>query len=309
MVVRFAIGRLLQLIAVLAVLWFATVFMVRLVPGDPAQRILGLNATPTDIARTRALLGLNRSLGAEAGHAVYRLWHLDLGSSFVTGEPVTSVISERLPNTAKLAGSALCLVLLAGVPLGVAAGALTSGDKHRQLNTAFGSVTSIAGAMPEYVWATFLVFLLAVKLKWLPAAGASGSRSLLLPALSVGLAPAALLARVVRVETVKVLSQDYIRTARSKRLPSWYLYLRHVLPNVMTAVLTVGGLVFTSLIGGAVIVENVFAWPGLGTAVVSAVISRDYPVVQGVILLLGATVVVINGVVDILANVIDPAAT
>jgi peptide/nickel transport system permease protein len=159
------------------------------------------------------------------------------------------------------------------------------------------------------VWATFLAFLFAVKLGWLPAAGSSQASSIVLPALAVGLAPAALLMRVVRVETIKVLNQDYIRFARSKRLPARLLYHRHVLPNVLTAALTIGGLLFSTLIGGAVIIENVFAWPGLGTAVVSAVLARDYPVIQGTLLFLGLAVVSINTGIDILTRAINPAST
>jgi peptide/nickel transport system permease protein len=137
-------------------------------------------------------------------------------------------------------------------------------------------------------------------------AGSDERAAIVLPAVAISLRPIAVLARIVRVETLNVLAQDYIRTARSKRLPDRLLYLRHALPNVLTAALTIGGLLFTGLLGGAVIVENVFAWPGLGTAVVDAVLSRDYPVIQGVILMLGAAVVFVNTLVDVLLGLVDP---
>jgi len=167
-------------------------------------------------------------------------------------------------------------------------------------------VTSVGGALPEFLASTFLAFVFAIWLRWLPVAGADERAAIVLPALAISLRPISVLSRIVRVETLNVLAQDYMRTARSKRLPPRLLYLRHALPNVLTAALTIGGLLFTGLLGGAVIVENVFAWPGLGTAVVQAVLNRDYPVIQGVILMLGMAVVLVNTLVDILLGVVDP---
>src|SRR5690606_34251544 len=146
-------------------------------------------------------------------------------------------------------------------------------------------------------------------LGWFPIAGTSGWNSLVLPALAIGIRPAFNLARIVRVEVLDVLAQDYIRTARSKRLPRQILYLRHTLPNVVTSALTIGGLTFAFLVGGTVVVENVFAWPGLGTAVVQAVVARDYPVVQAIVLLLGLSVVVVNAAVDLALVTLDPRST
>jgi peptide/nickel transport system permease protein len=164
----------------------------------------------------------------------------------------------------------------------------------------------VIGALPEYLAGTFLAFVFAVWLRLLPVAGDAGWSSLVLPALAIALRPSAVLARIVRVETLNVLAQDYMRTARSKRLPVRLIYLRHTLPNVTTAALSIGGLLFAGLIGGAVVVENVFARPGLGTALVSAVMNRDYPVIQGLILMIGVAVAFVNLMVDVLQGILDP---
>jgi peptide/nickel transport system permease protein len=186
------------------------------------------------------------------------------------------------------------------------AGALTRDGRHRRAEVLLTAATSVIGALPEYLMGTFLAFIFAVWLRWLPVAGAEGLQSLLLPALAMSLRPIAVLIRVVRVETLNVLAQDYIRTARSKRLPERLIYFRHALPNVVTAALTISGILFAGLIGGAVVVENVFARSGLGTGLVTAVVNHDYPVIQGVVLVLGVTVVTVNAIVDILLGVIDP---
>ncbi|MGH2402841.1 MAG: ABC transporter permease, partial [bacterium] len=206
----------------------------------------------------------------------------------------------------QLASVALLLVMALSVPLGMVVGALTREGRNRHAELAFTTLTSVGGALPEFLASTFLAFIFAVWLRWLPVAGADVPAAIILPALAISIRPIAILSRIVRVETLNVLAQDYIRTARSKRLPARLLYLRHTLPNVLTAALTIGGLLFTGLLGGAVIVENVFAWPGLGTAVVSAVLARDYPVIQGVILMLGIAVVAVNTLVDVLLGIVDP---
>jgi peptide/nickel transport system permease protein len=219
---------------------------------------------------------------------------------------VTEVIKERIRTSLELAGSALFLVLFLSIPLGMISGALTREGRHRRFEVGFAGVTSVLGSVPDYLTGTVLAFIFAVEHRYLPVAGAGGLKHLVLPALAVSLAPAMTLARIVRVETLNVLAQDYIRTARSERLPPRLVYARHAFPNVLTAALTVGGLIFSGIIGGAVIVENVFARPGLGTALVQAVIDKNYPIIQGVTLVLGITVVLVTAIVDILLGIVDP---
>jgi peptide/nickel transport system permease protein len=303
---RFVLRRLASLGIVLASLLVASFSIVRLIPGDPARTIAGIDATQDEVERVRRALGLDQPALVQFVRYTQHAGRLDFGRSFVTDEPVTKVIADRLPKTAQLALVALLLVMILSVPLGMIIGAVTREGRHRRVEVAFAAATSVGGALPEFLASTFLAFVFAVWLRWLPVAGADEGAAIILPALAISLRPVSVLSRIVRVETLNVLAQDYMRTARSKRLPPHLLYLRHALPNVLTAALTIGGLLFTGLLGGAVIVENVFAWPGLGTAVVQAVLNRDYPVIQGVILMLGIAVVLVNTAVDILLGMVDP---
>jgi peptide/nickel transport system permease protein len=303
---RFLLRRGLSLVAVVAVLVVASFMLVRLIPGDPALVVAGPDASAAQIEQIRRALGLDAPPLEQFTTYVTRVVRGDFGSSFITREPVGRMIGQRIGTSLQLAGAALALVLLVAIPLGMLAGALTREGRHRRGEVAFTAVTSVVGSLPEYLAATFLAFVFAVWLRILPVAGTEGWQSLVLPTLAISARPMAILARIVRVETLNVLAQDFIRTARSKRLPERLIYSRHVLPNVVTAALTIGGILFAAIVGGGVIIENVFSRAGLGTALVSAVLSRDYPVIQGVILVLGITVVVVNAIVDILLGLLDP---
>jgi peptide/nickel transport system permease protein len=303
---HFLLRRGLSLLAVVAVLVVASFMLVRLIPGDPALVVAGPDASPAQIEQIRRALGLDAPPLEQLTSYVTRVVRGDFGSSFITREPVGRMIGQRIGTSLQLAAASLALVLLVAIPLGMLAGALTREGRHRRGEVAFTAVTSVVGSLPEYLAATFLAFVFAVWLRILPVAGTEGWQSLVLPTLAISARPLAILARIVRVETLNVLAQDFIRTARSKRLPERLIYSRHVLPNVVTAALTIGGILFAAIVGGGVIIENVFSRAGLGTALVSAVLSRDYPVIQGVILVLGITVVVVNAIVDILLGVLDP---
>jgi peptide/nickel transport system permease protein len=304
--VRFIGQRLAGLFAVLVALTIATFMMVRLIPGDPAENLAGPNTTGAELEELRRSLLLDRPLPEQFIHYVQNLLSGDLGTSYLTRQPVSEIIADRLPQSAQMAVLALILVLVSAILLGLIAGAVTQGGRRRKTELGFTAVTSVVGSVPEFLAGTFLAFIFAVSLGLLPVAGADGWQGLVLPVLALSLRPIAVLSRIVRVETLNVLAQDYIRTARSKRLPAPLIYLRHILPNVLTAALTIGGVLFAGLIGGGVVVEAVFARAGVGTALVNAVLSRDYPVVQGIMLLLGAAVVVINAIVDVVLGLIDP---
>lgn len=302
--------RLLKLLvstsAVLLALVIATFLLVQLAPGDAAQRIGGLEASPEDMQRIRVEFGLDRPMHERFMRYVAGLAQGDLGRSYTTREPVAKVIADRLPNTLWLASTAVAMMILVAVPLGLTVGALTWGDRNRGLDVGFVAGTSIAASLPGLLVATLLAYVFAVWLRWLPVAGASQWVSVILPAVAIALRPMSELARMIRVETLNVLSQDYIRTARAKRMRAVRLYGRHVLPNVLTAALTLTGLVFAHLIGGAVVIENIFAWPGLGTALVQAVMNRDFPVIQGIVLMLGLVIILVNATVDAILIMIDP---
>ncbi len=301
------LGRLAaETAGVLAGLLVAVFLLVHLVPGDPARRIAGIEASGAEVEALRVELGLDKPLAVQFLNHVRTLATGDLGRSFLTREPVAKVIADRLPKTLYLAAVSVALMLAVAVPLGLVAAGLTWGNRNRPVDLGFTLLTSVMGALPPFLLATFLAFIFAVWLGLLPVAGAGRWSSVILPAFAIALRPMAELARIIRVETLNVLAQDYIRTARAKRPRPARLYGVHVLPNVLTAALTLGGLIFAHLIGGTVVIENVFAWPGLGTALVQAILARDYPTVQGVILLLGCFIIAVNAAVDLLLALIDP---
>jgi peptide/nickel transport system permease protein len=298
--------RLIGLAVVLVALVAATMLMVRVIPGDVALNILGDNASEADRQLVRYELGINRPIPEQFVSYTWGLFHGDMGKSFITKQPVSEIIANRLPKSAQLAAVSLLLVMLISVPFGLAAGALTRDGRHRRFEVGFTAVSSVVGSVPQFLTATFLAFIFAVWLRLLPVAGSDTWEASVLPILSISLSPIFILSRIVRVETLNVLAKDYIRTARSKRLSAIRIYFRHALPNVLTAALTIGGLLFANLIGGAVLVENIFARAGLGTELVKAILAKDYPVVQGIVIVLGITVVVINTVVDIALSLLDP---
>lgn len=302
----FLVRRAIGLAALLVVLVIATFLLVRLLPGDTARLVAGPDATPETLRAIRDDLGLDEPLWTQLGLYVRDLLHLNLGESYADGQPVTSVIGDRFGVTFKIALGALAIGFALSIPLGLAAAAAARGRRSRRVDTLFSSLTSLVSALPEYVTATFLVFLFAVTFSWLPVAGTGSSLWWVLPTTAIALRPASLMARLVRVQALDVLAQDYIRTARSKRLTAWTIYVRHALPNVIAAAATVGGLVFAGLLGGVVVVENVFALPGLGTALVRAVLVHDYPVIQGIVLYLGVVVVIVNAVTDLVLALVDP---
>jgi peptide/nickel transport system permease protein len=304
--VGFALRRTCALVASLAILLTATFLTTRLVPGDPARAGLPPTAPASQVEARRAALHLDESLPDQYVHFVGGVVRGDLCSSFTTGQPVTELIGARFPATARLALLAFVVTLTIAIPVGMTAAVLTRGGRHRATGEAFSIATGTLVSVPDYLLATGLVALFAVGLGWLPVAGAQGWSSYVLPVTALAALPTAALARLARVETMKVLDQEYMRVARSKRLPPRVLYLRHALPNAVTATLTVGGLLLGSLIAGTVIVENVFAWPGLGSAVTQAIVEKDYPLVQGIVLLLGSIALLANTTVDVLLGVLDP---
>ena len=300
------IGRLVISLAVVLSLSF---LLIQFIPGDPVRLALGPTAPASMVAQQRAALGLTKPLGIQYLDYWHDVLTGHLGSSIVSGQSVGQIIATSLPETAELVGVALVLTMIFSVSIGVLAGALTHQGRRPRLLLFFTSATSILNTIPEFLLGVGLVFVFAVTLKLLPVAGASGWQSLVLPALAIAIGPTAGLARIVRVQTDVVLAQDYMRVARAKRLPTWIIYLRHALPNLLTAALTIGGLLLGTLVASSVVVENVFARPGLGTAIVQAITQHDYPVIQGILLVLGAAVLVLNLLVDLLLSALDPRST
>lgn len=305
----FLARRLARFAVSLFLLVSAAFGMVHAMPGDPVRAALGMTAPQGLVDAKRRELGLDQPLWHQYLHFLHGAADGNLGTSMATGVPVRQLIGERLAATASLAGLAFLVALAVALPLGMTAGIRTRDGRRPRTQLAFGAVTGVATAVPDFLLAVGLVFVFAVSFKTLPVAGRGGADTYVLPVAALAVGPAAALARVVRVETVRVLSEDYMRTARAKRLPNRVLYLRHALPNLLTATLTVSGLTLGALLAGTVLVENVFAWPGLGTELAQSVPLKDYPVVQGLALVLGAGVLLINLLVDTAVALIDPRST
>ncbi|RDI17095.1 ABC transporter permease [Lentzea flaviverrucosa] len=307
--VPFARRRALRFLTSLWVLVTAAFLMIHLIPGDPVRESLGLTAPPDLVAARRAALGLDDPLPVQYWHYLSGLFRGEFGTSLISGTPVASLIGDRLPATMQLAVLAFLVVVAVAVPVGVVMAVLTKGGRRRGGELAFTSTSVVLAAIPEFLLAVGLVSLLAVQLNLFPVAGNDAAGSWVLPVLALAIGPAAVLARIVRVELLSVLGNDYVRTARAKRLPSRLVYVRHALPNAVTATLTLGGMMLAALVAGTVLVENVFAWPGLGSTIVGSIQQKDYPAVQGIVLVYGAGVLLVNLVVDVVLAMLDPRST
>jgi peptide/nickel transport system permease protein len=303
---RFALRRAVTLAISLWVLATATFLVTKLVPGDPATVGLGLSAQPSQVEARRTALNLDEPLATQYVHYVGGALRGDFGESFTDQRPVIDIIRERFPATLRLALAAFVAAVAIGVPLGLLVAILARRGRHPFAAETFSFGTGALISVPDFLLATGLVALFGIGLGWLPVAGEEGLASYILPVTALAALPLAALARLARLDAVKALDQEYMTVARSKRLPRRLLYLRHLLPNAVTATLTVGGLVLGGLIASTVIVENVFAWPGLGSAITEAILNKDYPLVQGIVLILGSIALLANTIVDGVLALLDP---
>ena len=307
--VRFGVRRLGRLLVSLWVLVTASFLMIHLIPGDPVRAALGPTAPASLVEARRESLGLDDPLLVQYWHYVQGLFTGDLGTSLITQLPVSQTIAQRLPATLQLATLAFVLAVVVAVPVGVAMGVLTRRGHGRRTELVFTTTSVVLGIIPDFLIGVGLVYVFGVSLGWLPVAGNDTPSAYVLPVLSLAIGPAAILSRIVRVEMVGVLQADFIRTARAKRLPAPAVYLGHALPNALTASLTLGGLILSAMVAGTVLVENVFAWPGLGSSIVSSILVRDYPVVQAIVLVYGVGVLLVNTLVDVALALLDPRST
>ena len=304
--VRFIARRVGRLVISMVVLVTISFFMIRLIPGDPIRNALGINATEELVSARRTALGLDRPLWEQYLMFWKGLFTGNLGESFSLGQPVGDIVADRLPATLELAVLALATMMLVAVPLGLTAAALTRGGRRRGLELGYSSVSGFVAAVPEFLIGVCLVYVFAISTPIFPVAGRSGAESYVLPVAALSIGSIAAMSRIVRAEALTVLDQDYIRTARAKRLPTWRIYLRHALPNLLTSTLTIGGLILGGLIAGTVLVETIFAWPGLGQTIVSSIRGKDYPVAQGVIIVYGLIVLLVTLLVDVVLVLLDP---
>lgn len=286
---------------VLAVSLFAF-SLIHVIPGDPAELILGLDATTAQIAQVRTELGLEEPLPVQFGWWLGRVAHGDLGQSVRSGRAVLTELMPRFLATLELAGASLVVA----VALGLAAGLVAALARDSMFDAIITATALVGISVPRFWLGMMLVLVFSVSLGALPAGGRGGLLHLVLPAITFGWSPAALIARTTRASLIDVLARDHIRTARAKGLRERSVVLKHALRSALLPMVTVLGLQFGFFLAGSVIVEIVFAWPGIGTLLIDSIVSRDYPVVQGALLLLATCFVIVNLVVDVLYLVIDP---
>jgi peptide/nickel transport system permease protein len=306
----YILRRLVMLVPVLIVVGVVVFGLVHLTPGDPAAVILGDRATPEDIARLRDQLGLNDPLPVQFVHWFGNVLRLDFGESIFLGEPVTQALLDRVQPTALLTLYALSIQVLIGIPAGVLAAVRYNSPVDRAL-----TVMAISGsAIPTFFLGILLILIFAVRLRWLPSGGyvpfgedpVAHVKGMLMPAFALGFSAAGLLARLVRSSMLDVLREDYVRTAFAKGLPEQLVIVRHALRNALIPALTIIGISLGALLGGAVVTETVFTIPGMGRLVVQSIARRDYPVIQGAIIAIAMTYVLVNLVVDVLYVYVDP---
>ncbi len=296
---------LLRLACTLPVLWLvvSVVFLlIHIVPGDPVEQMLGEGARPADIVALRHLYGLDRPLGTQYVHYWRGVLHGDLGRSIRLNDSVTHLVLTRYPFTVELTAAALLIAMLLAIPAGITA-ALHRGRARDHI---VGVVSLLGLSFPAFALGPILIILVSIRLGWLPVSGAGDLAHLVLPALTMGSALAAILTRMVRTSMLEELGQDYVRTARAKGLPERVVVYKHALRNAMIPVLTLIGLQFGALLAGAIVTEKIFSWPGIGRLTVSAIENRDYPLLQGCILAIGLTYVLVNLATDVLYMVVNP---
>jgi ABC-type dipeptide/oligopeptide/nickel transport system permease component len=296
--------RLLTSLLVLAGVSLLTFSMLRLVPGDPVTVLLGRQAVSKEqAAALREELGLNDPLPVQYWHYIRGVAQGDLGNSIRSGRPVAEMIREQLPSTIQLTVAAMLLAVVIGLGLGML-GALRHGT---WVDTAVMSLAVSGISIPSFWLGLLLIMIFSVGLGWLPSvAGSDDWRGLILPAVTLGVAEASVIARIVRASMVDTLDQDYMRTAQAKGLPRTRTILRHALPNALIPVVTIVGLQVGFLLAGSTVVETIFARQGIGRLAVTAVNSRDFPVVQGVVLVTASIYVLINTLTDILYAYLNP---
>jgi peptide/nickel transport system permease protein len=279
--------------------------LINLAPGDPAELILrygGVEPAREAVEALREELGLNDPLYIQYGRWLWNVFHLDLGKSFRTGQPVAEEILSRFPATLELAGAALAFMILIALPAGI----LSALYRHAFIDHLSRFFALFGASLPGFWLGLMLIFFFAVRLELLPVMGRGEPQQLVLPAITLGFGLAAVYARILRAGMLDVLGQDYIRVARAKGLKEKWVIGRHALKNALLPAVTLLGMSFGHLLGGAVVVETIFAWPGVGQFAVESIFNRDYPVIQGYALFMAVIFVLANILVDISYVILDP---
>jgi peptide/nickel transport system permease protein len=301
--IRMVGKRLLMMIPVFLGVIIIVFTIMYMAPGDPATMILGQGASPEAVAALREELGLNEpyivQLTRYIGNLIFKF---DMGTSYSTGKPVVTELMERFPTTIRLAVYSVGVSVVVGISMGI----ISATRQYSIFDRVATAIALIGVSMPTFWAGLMLVLLFAITLGWLPASGSYGPEYWILPALTLGMSGAANIMRMTRSSMLEVIRQDYIRTARAKGQKEWIVIMVHALKNAMIPVITVIGIQFGSLLGGSVLIESVFAIPGLGKFIIDSIKTRNVPVVQGGVLLLALSFSVVNLAIDILYGYIDP---
>jgi peptide/nickel transport system permease protein len=295
--------RVIAVVPVLLGVTLAVFSMLFLVPGDPVKMMLAEFVTmPDQIARMRAELHLDEPIALQYARFVGGALRGDLGTSIRSRRPVTTEIGENVASTMQLALASMLVAIALGVPLGLIAAL----SRNSWLDVGSMAVALLGVSMPSFWLGLLLIFVFSLHLAWFPATGGGDLQHLVLPAVTLGTIAAAIIARLTRSSVLEVLGQDYVRTARAKGLGWWSVVIRHALGNALIPVITIFGLQFGNLLAGAVIVETVFSRPGLGRLIVGGILSKDFPLVQGTVLVVATSYVLINVLVDVAYALVDP---
>jgi ABC-type dipeptide/oligopeptide/nickel transport system permease component len=295
----------IRLLFALPALWLilTMVFLLaHIVPGDPVAQMLGEGARAEDLTQLRHALGLDLPLPVQYGHYLSGVLHGNLGESFRFQQPVLKVVAEHYPATLELAVVALLICALIGIPAGV----LAAHKRGERTDHTVAVLTLFGLSVPNFALGPVLILLFSVVLGWLPVSGRGGISHLILPAFTLGAALAAILTRMVRTSVIEELSADYVRTARAKGVSESGVLFRHALRNALIPILTILGLQFGTLLAGTIVTESIFSWPGIGRLAVQAIGARDYPLLQGCILLIAVSYVLVNLLTDLVYAVVDP---
>jgi ABC-type dipeptide/oligopeptide/nickel transport system permease component len=299
---EFLLSRLFSALLVILGVICLVFLLLHLIPGDPVDVMLGESARPADREALRVSLGLDRPLGAQLGNYLSGIAQLDFGDSLHSKRPVSELLAERIPATLQLALAALLLAIALALPMGI----LAASRRGTAWDWGAMGFSSLGISIPNFWLGPMLVLLFSLWLGWTPVSGRDAIASLVLPAITLGTGFAAVLARMIRSSLLEVLGEDYVRTARAKGLDEGQVLWRHALRNAWLPVLTLIGLQLGALLGGAVVTEVVFDWPGIGSLMIDAIQKRDYPVVQGCVLFVSLAYVLVNTLTDLAYGLVDP---
>lgn len=304
--VGFFVRRVASLLVNMWLIATLVFFLARSIGGDAVRAAAGVTATPEYVAARRAELGLDDPIWEQYGRFLQRLITFDFGESISTGNPVAVEIGARIPYTIQLGLYAFVLAMLVSIPLGIWMAVRTQNGRGEKGNAVFNAISGFFASIPDFLIAITLILIFAVNLRLLPAAGGSGFTAFILPVLTMSLGLIAVLSRLMRSECTRVLREEYIRTARANNLPARITLFRHVLPNVLTATLTYSGMMLASLMGGAIITETVFGWPGIGNLMVKSITVYDYTLLEGIVIIVAFFSLVTTFIVDMILAKVDP---